>query len=268
MGQFLPPLLQIKRGAGGGELREEKMYTREEFEVLRRQWAEEMAKDKNLNAQAFDLLAKADHHNWIHQTTWFGEPVLQLPQDLFAMQEIIFKTRPDYIVEVGLCWGGSALFYATLMSVLGGKKIIGVDLYIPDDLRARLASHEILKDRLVLINGSSVEESTFSEVEKIVMGSDRVLVVLDSNHSHDHVLKELNLYSSLVGVGQYLVCCDTFIEIIPPQTHRQRPWGPGNSPMTAVQKFMEKNEHFVTDRALENKLLLTSHPRGYLRRVK
>lgn len=241
------------------------MYTREEFEALRLKWAQELAADEPLQREALEVLVKADRHNWLHQTNWLGEPILQLPQDMFALQEIIFTTRPEYIVEVGVAWGGSLLFYATLMQALGGKGIIGVDIYIPEDLQARIGAFGPLSERISWVLGSSLEAETFSRVTSLVQGSHKVMVVLDSHHSHEHVLQELRLYGPLVGKGHYLVCGDTIIENIPEQTHRPRPWGPGNSPKTAVTQFLAENDRFTVDKALEDKLLFTCNPGGYLR---
>ena len=241
------------------------MYTREEFEQLRIKCAEDMSADLELRQEALDVLVEADHYNWVHQTNWFGEPILQLPQDMFALQEIIFNTRPRFIIELGVAWGGSLLFYSTLMQVLGGDFVIGVDTYIPEDLRERLASFGSISDRIVLINGSSVEEATIDRVKSIIGDSREVMVSLDSNHTHDHVLRELQLYSPFVGKGYYLICGDTIIEDIPEQEHRPRPWGPGNNPRTALDQFLKENDRFEVDRRLENTLLFTCNPGGYLK---
>jgi cephalosporin hydroxylase len=240
------------------------MHTRAEFEELRIHWAREMAADEGLRDKSLNVLTEADHYNWIHQTTWFGEPILQLPQDMFGVQEIIFKTRPKFIVEVGVAWGGSLLFYSTLMEVLGGERIIGIDVYIPDDLKQRVNSFEKLAGRISWISGSSIEPATLEAVRAIIGDSREVMVVLDSNHTHDHVLKELQLYSPLVGKGHYLVCGDTVVEYIPPQTHRPRPWGPGNNPKTALDEFLKSDSRFRVDQRLEDKLLFTCNPGGYL----
>lgn len=240
------------------------MHTREEFEELRIKWAEEMASDDELRQKSLEVLTDADQYNWIHQTTWFGEPALQVPQDMFALQEIIFATRPKFIVEVGVAWGGSLLFYSTLMEVLGGERIIGIDIFIPDDLKNRVNKLERLAHRISWINGSSIEPSTIEQLRAIIGDSREVMVVLDSNHTHDHVLKELELYSPLVGKGHYLVCGDTVVEYIPKQTHRPRPWGPGNNPKTALDSFLKENQRFEVDKEIENKLLFTCNPGGYL----
>lgn len=240
------------------------MYTREEFEKMRLEFAEKMAKDSKLQRDAIDVLVRADRYNWIHQTNWFGEPILQLPQDLFALQEIIFNTRPKYIIELGVAWGGILLFYSTLMQVLGGERVIGVDIYIPEDLKQRIYSHGDISKRITLINNSSVEEKTVEQIKSIIGGSREVMVVLDSNHTHEHVLKELRLYSPLVGKGYYMICGDTVIEYMPKQEHRPRPWGPGNNPKTALDQFLKENDRFVIDSTLGNKLLLSCNPGGYL----
>jgi len=241
-----------------------KMFTRLEFEKLRQESAEEMAADQQLRQDALKVLVQADHYRWIHQTNWFGEPILNLPQDMFALQEIIYKTRPRFIIELGIAWGGSLLFYSTLIEVLGGERIIGVDTYIPDDLRKLLSAYGKLSERLTLIHGSSIEQHTLRQVQSIIGNCREVMIVLDSFHTHDHVLKELRLYSPLVGKGLYLVCGDTVIEDIPEQKHRSRPWGSGNNPKTALGEFLKENDRFEIDRKLENKLLFTCNPGGYL----
>lgn len=241
-----------------------KIYTRQQFEEMRIWMAKKMAADKKLQKLVMKVLVKSDQYNWIHQTSWFGEPILQFPQDMFAVQEIIYKTRPEYIIEIGVAWGGSLLFYSTIMESLGGKKIIGVDTYIPEDLRKRLFSYGRLSKRIVLINGSSLEKDTVDKIKKIIGGSKKILVILDSNHTHEHVSKELNIYSKLLSKGNYLICGDTIIEDIPEQRHRPRPWGPGNSPKTAVKQFLKEKRNLKIDKLIENKLLFTCNPDGYL----
>lgn len=245
-----------------------KMLSREEFEELRNESALSMAKDKNLVHRAREVLIDGDKYQWIHQTNWFGEPILNLPQDMFALQDIIFKTRPKFIIELGVAWGGSMLFHSTLLTVLGGEKVIGVDVYIPDDLKARLNSHGTLSKKIQLITGSSIEPDTFAHVSSIIKDCRDVLVVLDSYHSHAHVLAELRLYSSFLGKGHYLVCGDTIIEYMPPHEQRPRPWGPGNSPKSALNVFLKETDRFIVDDAVDGRLLFTCNPGGYLRCIK
>lgn len=241
------------------------MYTRKEFEELRIESAKQMAGDSVLRKDALDVLVRADYYNWIHQTSWFGEPILQLPQDMFALQEIIFNTRPEFIIEVGVAWGGSLLFYSALMEVLGGKKIIGIDIFIPDDLLKRIESLGKISEKINWLRGSSVDKQIVQSVKDILGDSRKVLVILDSNHTHDHVLAELKIYSEFIGNGYYLICGDTILDTMPEQPHRPRPWGRGNNPKTALVQFLKDNDRFEVDSRIENKLLLTCNPGGYLK---
>ncbi len=260
-----------------------KIYTRQEFDQLRLDTARKMAQDKKLKATANGVLADADQYYYFHQPNWLGEPVLNLPQDMFAIQEIMFQTRPDYVIECGVAWGGGLLFYATLLQALGGKGVIGIDIFMPDDMKQRVMSSPVAKRRCVpedgdegavgddmikLFEASSIEDSTKSLVAEELKGSKKVLVILDSHHTHDHVLRELQLYSEFVGEGQYLICGDTIVEYMGDEAHRDRPWGKGNNPMTALNEFLDGNDQWAIDEDLEAKLLLTSNPRGFIQRVK
>ncbi len=245
-----------------------KIYTRDEFESMRLKMAQEMSANKNLQASALNVLVEADRHNWIHQSTWFGEPVLQLPQDMFAVQEIIFKTKPDFIIEVGVAWGGSVLFSATICEALGHGHVIGLDIFMPDDLITRLRKKGAVSDRITFLEGSSVNPETRDRVLDIIGGSRNTLVILDSYHSQAHVLDELMLYSPFVGKDCYLICGDTIIEQLPEQPHRPREWGKGNNPATALDAFLKNQDRFVIDPYFDNKLLFSCNPQGYLRAVR
>lgn len=247
---------------------EKTIITKEEFLQINEQAAHEMMLDQELQSKALEVLVEADRHRWIHQTTWFGEPLLNLPQDMFAVQDIIWRTHPEFIVEVRVAWGGGMLFEAMLLEVLGGQKVIGIDIFIPPDLRRRLAEHGKLSERLVLIEGSSTAPDTLSQVKTLLGGSRKVLVILDSNHTHEHVLNELRSYAPLVEKGQYLICGDTIVEYMPPQLHVSRPWGPGNNPATAVKEFLAESGRFAVDKRIDQRLLLSCHPGGYLQAVK
>lgn len=244
------------------------IITKEEFLQINEQAAHEMSLDQEFQNKALEVLVEADHHRWIHQTTWFGEPLLNLSQDMFAIQDIIWRTRPEFIIEVGVAWGGGMLFEATLLEILGGQKVIGIDIFIPPDLRQRLTSHGKLSERLVLIEGDSTAPDTLSKIKELLGGSRKVLVILDSYHTHEHVLNELRSYAPLVEKGQYLICGDTVVERIPTQLHRTRPWGPGNNPATAVKEFLSETDRFVVDEKIDQRLLLSCHPGGYLQAVK
>lgn len=243
------------------------LLTRSDFEELRLEQSARMASDQALQADALSLLARADRYHWVHQTNWFGEPILNLPQDMFALQEIMFRTRPDFVLEIGAAWGGSLLFYSTIMEALGGKGVVAVDIYIPPDLRQRIGRFGRISERIQWVEGSSIEPATLSRVRELVGDDSNVMVILDSDHSHEHVLAELRSYAPFVRAGQYIVVSDTVLERIPEQSHRPRNWGPGNNPMTALKAFLAEDDRFERDQTLEAKLLFTCNPGGYLRRV-
>ena len=181
-----------------------------------------MRSDKVLCKNAKKVLIKADKYRWVHKSTWLGEPILNLSEDLFQIQEIIFKTKPDYIVETGVAWGGSALFYATLLMMIDGKKFIGIDTYLPNHVMKAVTKNKLIKNKIHLIKGSSTDKIVFSKIKRIIKNSKKVMVILDSNHTHTHVLNELNLYSKIVKKGNYLICGDTIVNEIPNQKHRKK----------------------------------------------
>lgn len=245
-----------------------KIYSRQEFQQLLDSNAALMAQNKELRMRALEMKVEAGHdYMWVHQTSWLGEPCLQLTQDMFALQEATYNAAPDYIIEIGVAWGGSTLFHATLLQALGLKGIIGVDIFIPNDLRERITLKKPKNVSIDLIEGSSVDSDIFEKV-KSILGDNSALVILDSMHTHEHVLKELQMYSQLVSKGSYLVVGDTIIDEQPPAKNRPRPWGHGNNPATALREFLSTNNDFVADKKIENKLLLTNMPNGYLKKVR
>lgn len=245
---------------------DKKIISKKKFYSLNLEAAKKMSGDFNLKENAKKILVTADKkHRWIHQAKWMDEPCLNLPEDMFALQEILWKTRPDFIIETGIAWGGSILFGASLLKVFGGKKIIGIDTFVPKNVKKALKKDKTLLKFIEIIKGDSVAIDTIQRIKKIINTSKKVLVILDSNHTHEHVLKELLIYSNFVSKGNYLVCGDTIVEFIPKQTHRPRPWGPGNNPYTALKEFMKlKKGKFEVDYNICNKLLFTNHPNGYL----
>jgi cephalosporin hydroxylase len=244
---------------------EKKIISKEKFLEINKDAAEEMYLNEEIQTKALEVLISADKYRWVHQAKWLGEPLLNLPQDMFAIQNIIWETRPDYIIEVGVAWGGALLFEATLLELLGGTKVIGVDIFIPEDLKSRLLQHKKLSNLIELIEGNSTTEETIDKIKNIIGNSKKTLIILDSYHTHEHVLKELEVYSQFIGKGSYLICGDTIVEKIPEQEHRPRPWGPGNNPATAVKEFLSKNNRFEIDFDIDKKLLFSCHPGGYLR---
>ena len=205
--------------------------------------------------------------------SWMGRPIIQYPQDLVAVQEIIWDVKPDLIVETGVAHGGSAVFFASLLelnALSGGPKDAEV-WCVEIDLRAHnreaLVAHPMYP-RLRIFDGSSVDAKIESVIAEKAAKSERVMVILDSNHTHEHVLGELNLYASLVSIGSYCVVFDTVIEDLDGVEFVDRPWGKGDNPKTAVAEFLKTNSDFVVDYSIDEKLLISVAPGGYLKRVK
>lgn len=215
---------------------------------------------------------------------WLGRPIIQYPQDIVAMQELIWAVRPDLIIETGIAHGGSLIFSASMLALLditdaieagasmtpteSRRKVVGIDVDIRAHNRTAIEAHPF-SSRIEMIEGSSVDPLVIKRVTAIASGGYRsVLVCLDSNHTHDHVLAELNAYASLVTVGSYCVVFDTIIEDTPPKIMTGRPWGPGNNPKTAVREFIASHPEFEIDRRMDQKLLISVAPEGYLRRIR
>ncbi len=239
----------------------------ENFERDKRRWAAEMDEDAELRADALDLLIRSDRHHYSYQWNWLGLPIIQFPQDIIATQEIVWETRPTVIVETGIARGGSMIFLASLLQLIGVGKVLGVDIDIRPHNRAKIEEHP-LHHRIHLIEGSSTAPEVLEAVRSQIGAEDRVMVILDSDHTHAHVLEELRLYAPLVTPGQYLIVADTVVEDIPHQTHRPRPWGPGNNPKTALGAYLQDVDRFEPDPYINAKLLETASPGGYLRCVR
>jgi len=223
-----------------------------------------LGEDADIQALSRIWIREIARHRYAYNFSWMGRPLIQFPQDMVAMQEIIWRVQPDVIIETGVAHGGSLIYYASLLELLGGdRKVIGIDIDIRAHNREEIEKHPMSR-RIQLVQGSSVEESTAAQVRDLALGRQRALVILDSNHTHDHVLRELQLYSPLVKAGSYLVVFDTLIEDMPDDLIHNRPWGRGNNPKTAVREFLKSNDRFAVDVAMEHKLLITVAPGGYL----
>lgn len=226
-------------------------------------------------------VGKADY---VYNFTWLGIPIIQLPQDLQAMQEIIWRVKPDLVVETGIAWGGSLMFTASMLAILeaceeiDNGKVVGIDIDIRPHNRKSILSHPLAK-KINLIEGSSIEDTIVHQVKSFARQHNRVLVCLDSNHTHDHVLAELEAYAPMVTTGSYCIVEDTIIEDAPEGMVSERPWGKGNSPKTAVWEYLKRISAgdrqgldgeplaFEIDSLTEDKILLTGFPDGYLRRL-
>lgn len=219
---------------------------------------------KRLRAAVYASIAK---YRYSYNFNWFGRPIIQLPEDIVTLQEIILDVKPDLIVETGVAHGGSLVLYASMLQLLGRGEVVGVDIEIRPHNRQAIEGHP-LSNRIKLIEGSSTSEQVVEQVRQIATDKRSVMIILDSDHTHEHVIRELELYSPLVTKGSYLVVFDTGIEDMPEGTYPDRSWGKGNNPKTAVWQFLKQNDRFEIDRALEARLLYTVAPDGYLRCVK
>jgi cephalosporin hydroxylase len=207
---------------------------------------------------------------------WLGRPLIQYPTDLVGMQEVFFKTKPDLVIETGIAHGGSLIFSASMMALMdicdgvseieSARHVIGVDIDIKPHNRRAIEEHPLFS-RITLLEGSSVDQSLFSELSDIAKNYKRIMVILDSNHTHDHVLEELRMYSELVSIGNYCIVMDTVIETSPIAALADRPWTVGNNPMTAVKQFLAEGSNFAVDKEIEYKLSVTVAPNGWLRRT-
>lgn len=238
------------------------------FEQEKKENIEAMASDeqlRDLTRQWFELSCK---HKYSYNFSWMGRPIIQYPQDILAMQEIIWRVQPDLIIETGIAHGGSIVFYASMLELIGNDGyVLGIDIDIRSHNRAEIEKHPMSK-RIKMLEGSSLSEEIVERTKSEVSGKKSVLVALDSNHTHDHVASELAIYSPLVTFGSYLVVFDTGIEDMSADFFSERPWGKGNNPKTAVRQFLSKSDRFVVDKEIESKLLISVCPDGFLKCIK
>ena len=217
---------------------------------------------QDLSRRWFDASAKAKYS---YHFSWMGRPIIQYPQDIVAMQEVLWRVQPDLVIETGVAHGGSLVLYASILELIGKGTVLGIDIDIRAHNRAAIEAHPMMK-RIHLLQGSSIAPEIASQVRAAATGK-RVLVVLDSNHTHDHVRAELELYAPLVSVGSYCVVMDTVVEDLPNDALMERPWAKGNNPKTAVFDYLKSHPEFQIDDGIDNKLLLSVAPGGYLQRI-
>lgn len=238
--------------------------------------------DEELAASTRQWMNKANLLKYSYHFTCLGRPIIQYPQDIVAMQELIWEIKPDLIIETGIAHGGSLIMSASMLALLdfcdaisngtvldpksSKRRVLGLDIDIRAHNREAIEAHP-MAHKIDMIQGSSIEPQVISEVHKRAQGYERILVCLDSNHTHEHVLAELEAYAPLVTVGSYCCVFDTVVEDLPKEMFPDRPWGPGDNPKTAVWEYLKTHPEFEIDKNIQNKLLITVAPDGYLKRV-
>ena len=238
--------------------------------------------DSILNSLTLDWINKSATHKYTYNFSWLNRPIIQLPQDIVAIQELIWQIKPDLIIETGIAHGGSLILSASMLALLdisdaieageqmdpekSRRKVLGIDIDIRAHNRAAIEAHP-MASRIQMIQGSSIAPDVIEQVQQVAKEYERVLVCLDSNHTHDHVLAELEAYAPLTSIGSYCVVFDTIVEDMPADMFPDRPWGPGNNPKTAVWEYLKTHPEFEIDKSVQHKLLLTVAPDGYLKRI-
>jgi cephalosporin hydroxylase len=216
-------------------------------------------------AKAFNDASNSAQYSY--NFSWMGRPIIQYPQDMVAMQELIWEIKPDLIIETGIAHGGSLIYYASLLELIGTGEVLGVDIDIREHNRKEIESHPMFR-RIKMIQGSSIDPQIVSQVANIAAEKQKIMVCLDSNHTHEHVLNEMKFYAPFVSKNSYLVVFDTIVEYLPENYFGQkRSWGIGNNPMTSVNEFLRNNKDFSIDHSIDNKLLISVAPSGYLKRI-
>jgi cephalosporin hydroxylase len=241
-----------------------------------------MGRHEKLKTQALAFLKTANALKYSYHFEWFGRPIIQYPQDIVAMQELIWQVKPDLIIETGIAHGGSLIFSASMLAMIDcceavengttldpkatRRRVLGLDIDIRAHNREAIEAHP-MAHRVDMIEGSSIDPKIVQQVHEISAGYERILVCLDSNHTHDHVLAELEAYAPLVSIGSYCVVFDTIIEDLPADMFPDRPWGPGDNPKTAVHQYLKNDPEFEIDKQIDHKISISVAPDGYLRRI-
>ena len=257
----------------------------ENIELFKQQCRDEIAamgRDEELHTRSLDWVIAASESKYTYHFEFFGRPIIQFPQDMVMMQELILRIKPDLIIETGIAHGGSLILSASMLALLdmsdaiqagesfnpsnSKRKVLGIDIDIRAHNREAIEAHP-MASRIEMIEGSSVDPVIVSEVHRFAKKYKRILVCLDSNHTHEHVIAELEAYAPLTTVGSYCIVFDTIVEDMPKALFLDRPWGPGDNPKTAVWEYVRKHPEFAIDKSIEHKLLLTVAPDGFLQRV-
>lgn len=253
-----------------------------QFAAERAQHLESYAKDKEFRALSQAWLEASMRKKYVYNFDWLGRPIIQYPQDMWAVQELIWTIKPDLVIETGIAHGGSLILSASILAMIdyceamekgvslnpreSKRKVIGIDIDIREHNRKAIEAHP-LAHHLHLVQGSSVAQETVDQVKALAKGHSKVMVFLDSMHTHDHVLKELQAYAPLVSKDSYCVVFDSFVEDMPADLFPDRPWSPGDNPKTALHEYLKTNKNFVIDKAVEGKLMVSVAADGFLKRV-
>lgn len=245
----------------------------QQFEQEKRERINQNSMDITLKGLAGEWLQESMLKQYVYNFNWMGRPIIQSPIDIMAMQEIIWDVKPDLIIETGIAHGGSLIFSASMLALLEicGEiekgEVLGIDIDIRDHNKKAIENHPLNK-KITMFEGSSVDEKMIAKVHEFAKRGKKILVCLDSNHTYEHVIAELRAYSGLTSIGSYCVVFDTLVEDMPEEFSNNRPWGKGNNPKIAVHEFLKDNDSFIIDKNIENKILVTVAPDGYLKRVK
>ena len=240
------------------------------FDERNKKFVKKLGENKSLKKLSNKWMVESSLDEYSYHFKWLGRPIIQFPQDIVALQEIIWNIKPDLIIETGIARGGSLIFSASILELLGKGKVLGIDIEIRKENMKKILEHPLSK-RIKMIEGSSIDENTINQVYKMAKKYKKIMVILDSNHSHNHVLSELKAYSKLVKKGSYLIVFDTVIEDIPKKYSKKLikgNWSKTDNPKTAVREFLKENKRFKIDKEIEDKLLITVGPEGFLKCIK
>ena len=247
-------------------MKTKKIISLKKYNIKKLYWEKKLFENKELKDLSKKTFLKAYKLRLSYLNTWMNEPILQTSDDILALQEIIYNTKPEVIIEVGVCWGGSILFYDQMAKVVNIKKIIGVDTYIPGDLKKRIFK-KVDRKKVLLLHGLSTEERIINHIKKITKKYKNFMIHLDSDHTYQNVLKELNIYSKFLNKNDYLIVGDTIVNRIPTQKQWIRKWNKDDNPETALKEFLKKNKGFKIDKRINYKQLITHNPGGYIRKI-
>ena len=252
------------------------------FQEDRLRSIQKLSSDRTLKSMSLDFVVLSASQRYSYNFDFAGRPIIQYPQDMVLIQELIWEVKPDLVIETGIAHGGSLIMSASMLALLdmcdsiesgtilnpkeSKRKVLGIDIDIREHNREAIEAHP-MASRIQMIQGSSIAPEVIDQVQSIAKDYKRILVCLDSNHTHEHVLAELEAYASLASVGSYCVVFDTIVEDMPKEMFPDRPWGPGNNPKTAVWEYLKSHPEFEIDKAIQHKLLITVAPDGYLKRI-